>query len=652
VRCDTAQEAISAAMDERAPVDPDTERHLDTCPRCTRFATGAWRIREAARFELAPPVPDVVPAIMARIREQEADRLLGWGPRPSPVVAWVRQWRAPIATAAAGLILGIVLTSGGLVPIRSTQNTAALASEIPRQLVQAAAGLRGYQATFDITESNWTKAVPRRTFVAEVSYLAPESFRVQVRDTSRYPSDAWPRNDLVLVTDGRTWEASGPDPCPSSSLPACPTAGPVHRSIVDRPPFDPRTAMPTDVIVPMTVLAASDRVSIVGPDNVSGHDAIAVRLTYQDASSLFQYLHFLGSWRPFFPQDRVDVWLDHETWFPLRYDVRPAAGPERTAWATQMGLPTEPANRPVFVATVRRVSTTDLPSAEQFIARPGPEAVDEGFQDLALPQATRCNASQKPVQPCETGSLRLYRYGRFLRSPLRPYWASVLAYADGLAWMTVTQVQGWKQDAPFGIGPFPEAVKLGSGRGVGYYEPASATDPRRLALHTAKGEFLLATNLPRTYLIAAAASLPLPGLAQPDAWRIHRWSGGVVEEGVARALFPLLVPGYLPPGYTRVAAQTARSRHTTGVTLVYRRPAAELDGVGLILYQAEGQILPPPDSPDEQAVAVGTATGRWSPEQHLLEWVDGGIYRSLSGPVFDLSTLVRVAVSLRPEAPS
>src|SRR5262249_52273373 len=158
--------------------------------------------------------------------------------------------RLAVAAGAVGLILGLVLVSGGLIPIRSRENTAALASEIPRELVKAATDLDGYRATFDITELHWAKALPTRTFVANVAYLAPESLRVKVTDSTPYPSEAWPRNNLLLVTDGRSWEGSGPDPCPSSSLPACPTAGPVDHWIVQRPPFDAQTAMPTDVIVP------------------------------------------------------------------------------------------------------------------------------------------------------------------------------------------------------------------------------------------------------------------------------------------------------------------------------------------------------------------------------------------------------------------
>ena len=89
------------------------------------------------------------------------------------------------------------------------------------------------------------------------------------------------------------------------------------------------------------------------------------------------------------------------------------------------------------------------------------------------------------------------------------------------------------------------------------------------------------------------------------------------------------------------------SPESTGVTFVYRRPAAELDGVGIVLYQASGQDLAPPNSPDELTVMLGAKVGRWSPEDHLLEWVDGRVYRSITGPSFDLASIVRVALSLR-----
>jgi hypothetical protein len=163
----------------------------------------------------------------------------------------------------------------------------------------------------------------------------------------------------------------------------------------------------------------------------------------------------------------------------------------------------------------------------------------------------------------------------------------------------------------------------------------------------------VATNLPRAGLIRIAASLAVRGRPAPAAWRIHRWSGGSVMEGLtlreaaARTPFAVLVPKYLPAGFRMAATETVRASGIAGVTLVFRRPAAELDGFGLHLYQASGQTLPPPTDADQQVVMVGRLTGRWSPQDHLLEWMDGVIYRSLQGPEFDLGTLVHVAESLR-----
>jgi hypothetical protein len=659
VRCDTAQGALSESMDTIVPVPPEVEAHRSSCPVCTRFEEGAARIREMTRFEaLAPPVPDVASAVMQRVREYEADRMLGWIPEPHPLRRRLTRQRFALAALVTGLIIGIVLTSGGVIPV-GTVRPEASAEEIPRRLVRAAKELVGYRATFQVTERNWTKEVPRRSFVATLAFGAPESLRVQVRDTTRYPSVRWPRNNLLLVTNGQAWQATGPDPCPAAALPVCPRSGPVTHSIVNRSTFDSRSSMPTDVIVPMTVLAASDRVQVIGPDKVAGQEAVAVDLAYQDASSLFQWLRFLGSWRPFYPQDRVVVWLDQMTWFPLKYQVFPASGRARANWASQMGLPAESPGGAVFTATVRSFSTSSRPPAEsQFAIEPGSNALDEGFEDLALPEprgAPYPPGDAEFMSPRVTEGLRPWRYGRFARTDLRPYRQTVLAYSKGLSWFTVTRVVGWNQRDLFGVGAFAEAVTL-SRRSVGYYEPATETHARRLALHTRDGEFLVATNLPRAALLRIAGSLAVRGLPKPAGWRVHRWQGGTVTDGLTldeatkRVSFSVMKPSYLPSGYRAAAAVVVRTKTIEGITVAYRRPGAELDGFGLRLYQAKGQSLPPATGADQQVVMVGRRVGRWSPQDHLLEWMDGSIYLSLQGPEFDLGTLVHVAESLAPVA--
>jgi hypothetical protein len=654
VRCEVAQRNLSAAMDGAEAVSSQVDAHRRSCPNCTRFEEGAWRVRGLVRFDASvPPAPDLVPAVIQRVQDYEADRMLGWIPDPHPVRTRLYRERFVLATLVTGLIIGIVLTSGGVVPI-GTERPEASAEEIPGELLRAAKGLEGYRATFDVTELNWTRAVPRRSFVATLAFRAPESFKAEIRDTSRYPSDVWPRNDLLLITDGRTWQATGPDPCPSAALPACPRASPVTHSVTNRGAFDSRSSMPTDAIVPMTVLAASDRVEVIGPDRVDGRRAVAVDLTYQDGASLFQYLRFLGSWRPFYPQDRVVLWLDAETWFPLKYQVFPAAGRVRSAWASQMGLPAESPEGPIFTVEARSF-TRGRPPASLFEVRPARGAPDEGFEDAEIPKP---RGSPYPPGDAELMTPRIregldpWRYGRFARTEVRSYRQTVLAFTRGLSWFTVTRVIGWGQRAVFGVGPFAEPVRLPRG-GLGYYEPATASDPRKLAMHTADGEFLVATNLPRAALIRIAGSLAVKGLPAPANWLVHRWPGGTLvggltlQQAVARTPFPVLIPSFLPPGYRAAAAETLRTSATTGVTLVFRRPAAELGGSGLRLFQARGQSLPPATGADQQTVMVGDHPGRWSPQDHLLEWLDGSIYRSLQGSEFDLGTLVHVAESLR-----
>jgi len=662
MRCEQAQRLLSEAMDEPAAAAPvQAEAHAGACPRCAAFVQGARRIRRSVRFELAPAVPDLAPAIMERIAAGQADT----GGLRSPAArlpAWVRRGagsysgrRAVAAGLAAGLVAGFVVTGGGLVGTRKN-GTAALAAEIPQKLVRAAEAISGYRATFRILERNWAPSVPRRTFVARVAFRAPEGFRVEVSDTTTYPPGPWTHNDASLVTNGRSWRAAGPEPCPAGVPPPCPGSARVEQVVTGRPPFDQSSPMPTDVIVPMTVLAAADRVRVLGPDRVGSRPAVAVQMAYQDATPLFAYLTFLGSWRPLYPQDRVVVWLDRETWFPLRYEVFPAAGTERARWARQAGLPRESPDRPVFEAVARFVSTS-VPSRRAFaVPRAGGVGVstlDEGFEDLPVYVLETEGSPPRPPRPAWTAGLRLVRFGLLPATESRPYRESMQGYADGVAWLTVTQVTGWNERRAFGVGPFAQRVALPQGTQA-LYEPATSTDARRIALHTGRAEYLVAGNLPLADLARVAGSLPVHAVAEPQRWRVHRWSGGVVEDGltvrqaVRRARFPVLLPDRLPTGYRAAAAETVRTPDVEGLTVVFRRPGAELDGVGLRLYQAAGQSLPPPSSADERLVGVRGATGRWSPQEHQLEWVEAGVYRSLAGPSFDLGGMLRVAGSLLP----
>ena len=119
-----------------------------------------------------------------------------------------------------------------------------------------------------------------------------------------------------------------------------------------------------------------------------------------------------------------------------------------------------------------------------------------------------------------------------------------------------------------------------------------------------------------------------------------------VEDAIFQAGFDVLLPRVLPTGYGAAAALLVQSGDSKGITITYRRPAAEL-GDGLLLTESTGQSLPPPSGADQQVVSLRGTLARWSPDEGRLEWIENGLYCSLAGPGFGLADLVSIAVSLR-----
>ena len=228
---------------------------------------------------------------------------------------------------------------------------------------RAAPSLDAFAATFAITEHGLSPDVPERRLRMDVAFLAPQRFRLDVHDETAYPSARWTPTDLTFIADGSSTYRSGATGCPAD-LPAggCP---PTRTTITDTSAYSVQAPAPADLVLPLTTFSSADGIQVVGTDRVAGRDAIRVRLTFARAHALFPFLELGGTWRPFFDDDRVDLWLDASGWFPLRYTVSPSTDPSRRPWELRFGLPHEPSDRPIFDVRLTSVER-DAPDAATF----------------------------------------------------------------------------------------------------------------------------------------------------------------------------------------------------------------------------------------------------------------------------------------------
>jgi hypothetical protein len=627
MRCEVAERELSASLDGEL-VRADVREHVASCARCRAFEDRARRIRELVRLEPAAPVPDLVPRIMSQVAR-----------RPSRPTA--PAWLGYAAAFAVGAV-ATALVAGGLPALRQGLDPA-LATEIPRRIAAAASEVTSYRASFTVTERNFHPRVPRRSFEARVAFEAPERFRARIADTTAYPGPSWPRNDLTLAVDRDRWLLREPLICPREALPACAYGGVRTRAVIGREPFDGDAPLPTDIVLPVRTLSGTERVRVIGETTVLGRPAAVIELAYRDATPLFHFLQAGGSWRPIYPHDRVLVTLDRETWFPLAYRVFPVGGEERDRWALRNGLPVERPGRPILEIRARsfRAGPVSIPAPPSIGT-----AMDEGFRDRPE-RALAAELGGDPLVPQELRGLAPYRAGISRGRPGEV----LLSFSRGLSWLTIRQTRSWNEPALYGdVGELAEVVRLPGG-GVAYYEPATAELGRRLSIHARAIDLYLESNLPRGDLLSVAGSLQIRGRAVPDRWLSLRLPGGAVQrrvtvdEAVDAAPFVLL-PSRLPTGYEPSAAFILRADGRRDATLYFRRPGAEMDGVGIRLHQAADVGLPPPTDPGALAVEVRGVTGRYSPSLGELEWVEGDVYRSISGSALDLGGLLEVARSL------
>lgn len=611
IECADARVELSARLD--GEVDEATSRSLDahvrSCASCRAHEHAISRVRRTLRARPAEPVPDLSDAILAAVRLAE-DPPRG-ASLPSSHKTWGARLRvAGIAAAAAALVM-----LGASLPFVETPPDLAAAGEIAARVRAAARDLHSYRATFEILERGWHPDVPVRHLTATVSFRAPERFRLQVRDRTVYPSGGrWPRNDVEIIANARRWWIREPSSCPRGGMPQC-AVGVETRSIVRRQPFDSTSSLPTDIIVPLETLASSGDFEVVGTERFLGRSAYRVALPYRRAVPLVLALEGGGVWRDFQPFDRVEVWIDRKTWFPLRFEVvRAGRSP---------------------LLSVRATSFTETPEF-------GPRAFAAPRRGIVKDGGFRPSRRLRSPRPGFVAGLRRYREGVLAGGQ------EIRTYADGMTWLKITYDRG----RPAAFLTTAEQIRLGPSD-FAYYQPAAGSSAqeafdRRVDLFGARVHVHLESNLARAELLRVARSLPLRARRLPDSVR----RGGVsvkriTPAGAARLGF-VRAPTFLPSGYRASAAFLSRSRDgRRTVTVYYRRAEAEFDGFGIRITQARPVGMLPPTSESLHSFRVDGRHVRWSEQRGEAEWRDGATYRAVAVPSFGWTTAARIIEGLR-----
>lgn len=620
--CAAARAALSARLD--GELDDATgatlDAHLLGCSACSSYERDLLALRRTLRVQpMQVEAPDLTEAIMRRIPTPSM--------RPRSEVWTSRLRTAAIAAVVAALVVGVSL------PFVDRPRSIASASEVVREIRAAARSLVAYRATFALQERGWHPEVPQRSFEARVSFRTPESLRLEIRDRTPYPGNAWPRNDVKLVATPNTWWLREPTSCPTEVLPYCAAARAAEverRRVFGRQPFDGSTPLPTDVIVPLETLSDARAIKVVGPGSILGRSAERVALAYRYAAPLIASFQSAGTWREFHPLDRVEIWLDRETWFPLRFEITAAVSSERQAWAAARGAD-DAAGGLLFAARATRFEPDPSLSASTFAV---PET---GIDRYAGFTSREIDGAIARWLPRDTAGLSSYRSGSL--GPGR----SIASYTRGMTWMKVTVVQGDGRSVPE---PGAEEIELGAGSWA-YYEPAASGLGRRVVLFGSP-RIILETNLPRATLLRVAGSVDHHGQRAPR--RVRTGSSTITyvrPEDAGRTAPFTRVPSWLPTAYRATSATVTSMRDgARSVTLYFRHPEVDYEGSGIRITQSRPVRFLPPTSTDPMRVSIGAKVARWSAGRGELEWLDSGVYRAVVVPSGDLATALRIAHSM------
>ena len=353
MNCEQTQLVLSTRMDgERVGVRhaEAAAAHAEGCVRCQTFAQRSARIRRSVRIRAAEPVPDLVEPIMAAVARERI--------RPSSMAPVIdgstdsrrvprRVSRRPrhrrpmtlapaVAAAIAGLIVGSLVVGG---PWQLGANRPIAAATVVRNVRNAAPALQAFQGTYTIREFGLSPEVPERLLAMDVAFLSPQRFRLDVDDRTNYPSSSWTPTDLHFIEDVTSSFTSGPSGCPGD-LPegVCPRTRATTTRLSE---YSAAAPLPADLVLPIATFGSSRGFQVLDGERIDGRDAVRLGLSFERAAPMFPFLRIGGTWRPFFDQDRVLLWLDATSWLPVRMVVYPAAQPG----TARVGAPVRPGGR-------------------------------------------------------------------------------------------------------------------------------------------------------------------------------------------------------------------------------------------------------------------------------------------------------------------
>jgi hypothetical protein len=615
--CTQIEQELSARLDDEAEASlaEAVDQHLATCTSCKRYQERLWVVRRAVRAQAVGPVPDLSNRILEGIGGGEPVRL--------------DRRRERLRYAFVGAAASMALLIATAIPWSTDPPDSATAAELVSGIRSAARGLEAYSATFEMIERGWHPDVNERAFEVDLAYEAPERMRLVVRDRTAYPSSRWPRNNVVLVSDGSELALEEPSTCPRAALPRCAQGTTERSTLIHRQPFDGIHRVPTDAILPLKALASSDGLEVTGMTTVLGHRAHGVTIPYSQAVPLISGLQAGGTWRTFHPADEVEVQLDAATWFPLGLRVRATDSPERREWAIRNSYEDDPGD---VLLEVRVTSLSETsPRADAFVLPDNPKARirDGGFREVAKREVDR------RLVPDRLSGMLPYRWGRSAG-------ATIATWTDGMTYVKVIEqpTSGARDHL------VAEEVDL-SGVGPAYYEPATEHLPRRVSLLSGRSEVRLESNLPRAELLSIAASMSLRSRRMPA--EMVSGKGTALQRLRPQALTEIYLapePSYLPSGYKpRVALLSHTPDGRTTLRVHYSRAEAEFGGIQIT--RSNGAEMLPPSSEDLVATMITPEiSARWSTERSELEWIAGSTHTVVTVPGFGMATALRIARSL------